>query len=283
MQALVVQQELSSAIWLTTGCRPSWIVRWMGEIAQFPAMSEMYELRSVLEGGSDDLCPVDALDPGRVEAAFRLLHDREWLGIEGNLFEFETSEALRSAFYLLDAANRSIEGAQLLLQAYSVLEGMLKRVGDGDTKMIGRAATLLSSGPPERKRLRKRLDAVREFRNSIAHGTRPTWAQAEAAAGLSMLDSVDLVDRNTLEKEVRRQAREYLRCAFGSFLWLSAQTSFEDGKSKSKPLLTKHQIIDLLDACRSADQAERRNADATLSERIPLWLRDPLGRYTFDL
>lgn len=277
-QAMAVQQELLSAIWLTTGCRPSWIVRWMGEVAHFPTMADMHELRSPLESATDDLCPVETLDASRIEPAFRLLHDRQWLGVDNERFDFETSESLRSAFYAIDAADRSIDAMQLLVHAYSVLQGMLSRPVDEDTKVIRRATDLMSSSVKGSRVLSKRLNAVRIVRNKTAHGLRPSWDEAQAAAGLSALDPLDLVDRHTLERELRRQAREYLRCGFGSVLWLTVETRFNDGKSSSFPRMSKRDLIEMLDNCASKIESDRSSARRALETLVPLWLRDPIGR-----
>jgi hypothetical protein len=279
MESVLLQHDLAIAIWLSTGHKPTWIVRWMGEQAAFPAAAWTHEARSRFAGGLPELCPSQLLSADATYAAFLRIHDREWLGFDDDSFDLGTSVALRAAFYLLDAMDQSIEGAQLLLQAYSAMEGLLAASKE-DSRIIRRSASLIGSGARERRLLQERLKAVRAYRNAIAHGSRPSWEEAQAAAGLSGLNPGDLTDRHTLEQELRRQAHEYLRCAFGSFLWFAAEPAVQDGRSVSRPLLTKQQIIDLLDRSRSADAAERQRAEAALGERLPLWLRDPLGRFT---
>lgn len=79
-----------------------------------------------------------------------------------------------------------------------------------------------------------------------------------------------------MEDNLKWQATQVLRCAYGAALWLAVVPDEDAGMSK--PGMSKEGIIWLLDSTRARDPEERQGAVAKLESLVPSWLRDPLGR-----
>jgi hypothetical protein len=70
MMAEVRVHDLELAIWLVSGLRPKWTVRWLGELAAFPSAAPTHEARSIFERADEGLSPVARLDQASVRAAY---------------------------------------------------------------------------------------------------------------------------------------------------------------------------------------------------------------------
>ena len=266
-------------MWLTTGRRPDAIVRLDREVATFPAFPPEQKGRVELDPLTSLTTPAILADCERVQQMFMRLQNREWMGIESTDFDESTSVSLRAALYLLDASTLSVEAGQVLGQAYGLIQGLLTSPTDEDTLASARAAALLGSTVGSRRRIRRAVAAIREIRNAAAHGRRPTWSQAAAAAGARAQNQPDQYAVMQVEREMIRRARELMQMCFGAVLWLAAQPSADLGMACT-PAMTKARLLTCLDQIgRSAEDAVRRSASLRLNQLLPGWLRDPFGTF----